>query len=281
MEIEINLWNDYVSTLRNHLVECGFHLTDAENDDAIVIGFLNWQKRKVRPVPRKVHLSREFQCPPEFERPMADIQKIIEDGQDITPYLSKKISNFDYSDLMLNDWGIHHMHLGETLDSSGFINRTGQLLFVRFTETDAYFVYVFAHDAWSKQEIVTIIHKNWPNLIEQYKVKNVVGLSFRPTDEDVATLREGKINTMLQLDDGTIYAPIGMGSMLDGTAVDVKKRLMTTRTTLRNAEEAVRQEAMSNPASFSGCKKLKFVLELNEASAHAIEEYSRVAYKLW
>jgi hypothetical protein len=281
MKIEMSLWSDYVSILRRHLIACGFRMTGAEKDEAIVIGFLNWQKRQVHPASRKIHLSKTFQCPSQFVEPMAIIKKVIEEGLDMTPYLSKKIEDFDYSDQMLNDWGIHHMHLGESLEASGFVKRTGPLLFVRFTETDAYFVNVLSHGAWTKQEIVKTIHDNWPSLIAQYKLKDVISLRFRPTDDDVATLRGAHINTMLQLDDGVVYAPIGMGSMSDGTATDVMMHLITTRKNLREAEKAVRQEVMNKPSTFSGREKLKFLLELNGANAHAVEKNSRIAYKLW
>lgn len=281
MEIEINLWNDYIAILRTHLAASNFYLTGTETDDDIFIAFFNWKKRKVDPIPRKVHLSQEFQCPAEFNRPFTDIKSKIELGQDITPYLSKKIGELDYSDQMLNDWGIHHMHLGEILKPSGFVNRTGPLLFVRFTERDAYFVNIFAHGAWSKQEIVTTIHKNWSNIIEHYKLKDVVKLRFPPTDDDIAALRGAHINTMVQLDDGTVYSPIGMGLTLDGTAIDVVVSLNETKRTLRKAETKVQQEAKSKPATFAGLEKLRFILKLNGTTAYAVEEHSREPYKLW
>jgi hypothetical protein len=42
---------------------------------------------------------------------------------------------------MLNDWGIHHLHLGTKISkNTGFVERTGPLLFVKFEKNVAYFI---------------------------------------------------------------------------------------------------------------------------------------------
>jgi hypothetical protein len=281
MDIAINLWNDYVMALRSNLAASGFHIAGTESDDSIVIGFFSWQKRMVPAVPRKIHRAREFTCPAEFVRPVSQITAAIECGQDVIPYLSKTIRDLDYSDLMLNDWGVHHMHLGESFDSSGFITRTGPLLFLHFSDADAYYINVYPHSAWSKQEIVSIVHKNWPNLIKRFRVGNVLDLAREATDEDINTFRGSHINPMLKLDDGTIYAPIGLGSMSDGTAVDVMMNVTKMRRHFRIAEKAVKEAVAHASEQFTGHAKLRFILEMNGPNAYAVEEATRVAYKLW
>ena len=55
----------------------------------------------------------------------------IRKGEDLT-HLSKRITDLDYNDALLNDCGIHHLHLGIDVDDSGFDTRIGPLLFVHF-----------------------------------------------------------------------------------------------------------------------------------------------------
>lgn len=47
------------------------------------------------------------------------------------PYLSTRINDPDYADLMFYDWGVFHFHLGTKPHPkhNGFIKRTGELLF--------------------------------------------------------------------------------------------------------------------------------------------------------
>jgi hypothetical protein len=281
MEIKINLWNDYIALLRNNLNSSSFVITGKMSDEDVFISFFNWQKRKVQPVSRKIYKSRKFNCPAQFSNVLINIIDCITTGKDITPYLSKAITRLNCSDSMLNDWGIHHLHLGDDTDGTGFIERTDPLLFVKFTDKAAYLVNIYPHGAWTKQDIVEIIHNDWPEIIASYKVENVIGLAFTPNDEDVKALRESNINTMLQLKDGTVYTPIGLGYMSDGTAMDVMLKLTNTRRILSKAEDEVKKDVSQNPVRFAGKDILKFHLELNSDSAHAVEENTRTAYKLW
>jgi hypothetical protein len=281
MEIKINLWNDYIALLRNNLNSSGFVVTGKISDENIFISFFNWQKRKIQAVRRKIYKSREFNCPAQFSNALKNIIDCITTGGDITPYLSKCLRRLDYSDPMLNDWGVHHLHLGDNIDVIGFIERTGPLLFVKFTADSAYLVNIYSHNAWAKLDIVEIIHSNWPEIIAPYKVENVIDLAFTPNDENVKALRKTNINTMLQLKDGTVYAPIGRGYMSNGTATDVMQELTNTRRILRKAEDEVKKDVRQNQVQFADEDILKFHLEFNGESAHAVEENTRIAYKLW
>lgn len=51
-------------------------------------------------------------CPSELQFGLDLVMTNIEQGVDLGPYLSKKIADLDYDDDLLNDWGVHHLHLG-------------------------------------------------------------------------------------------------------------------------------------------------------------------------
>ena len=48
-------------------------------------------------------------------------------------------------DLLLNALNIHHLHLGEKIESDGFINRTGSILLCLFTDKVVYFILTVRH----------------------------------------------------------------------------------------------------------------------------------------
>lgn len=279
MLVEMNLWNDYIALLRNDLNNSGFS-TAAMSDEEVFIGFFNWQKRKVRVAKRGIHKSKQFVCPAEFRGVLGRISKRIAAGKDVTPYLSKDIRKLGCQDMMLNDWGIHHLHLGDKIDKRGFIARTDALLFVKFTAHAAYFVNIYQHGDWNSQDIVQVIHSNWPKLIVRHRI-HVDGLSHIASNEDIKALRKAHINTLLQLKDGTVYAPIGGGYASDGTSNDIALGLVQTRRRLRTAENEIRKDINQNPARFAGTVTMRFRGEFNGVSFRAIDETNRFAYKIW
>lgn len=280
MDISINLWDEIAGVAKQHLIAAGFTPTGAETSDQLLIALWNWKKRLISPGKRTVHKASGFTCPPAYKAALVNIEQMIANGQDLTPYLSKHINHLDFSDPMLNDWGVHHMHLGDFMEASGFIKRTNALLFARFSETDAYFIGIFEHGNWADQEIVEIIHGNWPKLIERYKAMNALRLTIVPTNEDIARLRKGNVNALLQLKDGTVYTPIGLGFATDGTAIEISLKLVKLRGGINAVEKTIREHASTNPL-YAGQTSLEFHLEFQGDNAFAAEAATRVAYKLW
>jgi hypothetical protein len=70
------------------------------------------------------------------------------------------------------------------------------LLFARFPNNYAYLINIFPHGVWAEQELVGIIHRNWPESISDYRVTRIgVRLAYTQNYEVIAKLREAKINT--------------------------------------------------------------------------------------
>ncbi|MDE0233918.1 MAG: hypothetical protein OXM62_02810 [bacterium] len=173
-------------------------------------------------MPRRIIKSKSFSYCPKHHDALAQIEQIIHKGGDITPYLSKNIKKVNYNDAMLNDWGIHHLHLGARIERDGFVERTDMLLYCRFEKGHAYFVAVLPHGSWAKQELVKTIHENWPALIDRYRVRGVVG--DRVTDEEIKDLRKVNVNLFVEIENGVAYLPIGGGAVSSGENVlDVRR----------------------------------------------------------
>ena len=138
---------------------------------------------------------------------------------------SRSPRSLSYNDHLLNDWGIHHLHLGTNLEADGFVNRTGALLYVVFRDTldvygegntDAHLIGVMSHNDFATQELLEITHANWPRLMQ---FGSVVGLKGdRLSDDQISVLRSRRLNYCLLLRDGKAYLPPGGGVTLSGAS---------------------------------------------------------------
>jgi len=122
---------------------------------------------------------------------------------------------------MLNDWGIHHFHLGTSLGRDGFVNRTGPLLYGVVLPDRVLGLQIFDHANWTNRLLIEILHCNWPKSLERCRIKGMTGVLPQPTDDELKQLRRGHVYTLLQMDDGTIYAPPGGGVATSGLSAQV------------------------------------------------------------
>jgi len=123
----------------------------------LLIVYGNWRARHVPRHPRAVHISTELQMNQKYITYKSELDAIIraiESGSSLTPHLSRRITTaYEPAssrapnlqgrrdlDLLVADWGIHHLHLSTVLESDGFVKRTGELLFAAFAKDDAYLI---------------------------------------------------------------------------------------------------------------------------------------------
>lgn len=216
--IDIDLRRDLVTFFRTELVRLGYNVVDVTDDHELVRGYFGVCRRLISLEPRHILKSKNFSYIPEHRNALTEIEQLILDGGDLSPYLSKKIANFNYNDPLLNDWGIHHLHLGTEVEQDGFINRTGPLLYCRFEGDCAYFIDILPHGNWTSQKLITTMHDNWPELLSFF-FDGVTEKETRLSDEEIKELRRKKINYFINMDDGTTYSPLGGGSTCAGTNI--------------------------------------------------------------
>ena len=212
--------------------------------------YLEMLKRIVVPNPRCVHFSEEIhvtlgdlsqKADMEQQEVAADawiavflIRYLLVKGENVKVFLSKRIriaTGEKSRDRLLWDFGMHHFHLRTKLEASGFIKRSDYLLFAIINKEHAYFVDVRPHQEkflWVRQDLLKIVHSNWPELIESNILRGVKGTVL--TDEELAGLREKGIkkpinrviNHAPELG-GNAIAPLGGGMMLDGSSLLCEK----------------------------------------------------------
>lgn len=175
---------------------------------------------------------------------VAAIENVILHGGLLTPYLSKRIMRLDYDDLLLNDWRIHHLHLGTAIESDGFVSRTADLLYVYFESSDAYLIEIRGHSDFACQELLQIVHENWPQLIAKYRMNGRVVQQL--SDADIKKLRSGGVQPLISMNDGTVYAPPGGGITTAGTSVadtmDVNRFLTLLRSEQDRIEKTIQRD---------------------------------------
>ena len=195
--------------------------------------FFNWQGRLIPARPRACHVSVEMQASSEFARHRAAVENIIamiESGADLIPHLSKKAKIAHASgadskapgeradrDLLLGEWGVHHLHLAE--------RHARNLVYAMFTTTTAYLIGVYDHRSWGLTEVLRIVVANWPDAGLMLET-TAIGLSQDFSDNDRLQLRKNGINTPGVVVNNKLWVPSALGIAADGTAMRAATRAM-------------------------------------------------------
>ncbi len=236
--IHKDFYKDWVGLLRYILVHnwnYDANIVNSINDEKLPIYYFNADSRRVISNKRKVHCSDVFTCPSEYSRGWELFKQAVESGADLNPYLSKAVQNLTATDAMLNDWKIHHFHLGTELEN-GYIKRTGALVFTYITDTDMYIVNVFKHGDWAQDEIIETIHRNWPHLIKNCKLIGIKEARPKLLAKERKLLRKTGLNSMVAVGDGTVYGIIGGGTTMDGMSLQARRVMMRQRRFLKEFE---------------------------------------------
>ena len=239
MEVQFNIISDYAQILRERLRIRGYQgcsIDSIKDNYNLVLAYFGALRRMVSMVKRTVFKANGFVCPPEYVCALSEIERKVERGENINPYLSRKLPNLSANDELLNDWGIQHLHLGSSLitkkKNRGFIEGTPELLFVYFDEQSAYFIVIGDHESFGDQELLEILHDNWPEILEKFKAPNIK--SVIPDDltkKQRYQMRKAGYNLGVNvMRDGTAYVMVGGGIMWSGDNtldVDGTNRLHT------------------------------------------------------
>ena len=213
-EFQVNLFKDFAEALRRSMEIQGHDVSDVRSDDhAAVMLHLKTERYAIPARPRTIETSIQFRCPPDRVEGLHGLEEAISMGAELRPYRSRRIENTQFLDGLLDYWNIHHFHLGVEIEADGFVERTNELLFSLVGHDSAYFIAIMRHDSspWAKKEIITIIHENWPDLLENCRVRGVNELMYELQDRDRQELRKAGVSTFLDMPDGTIYMEPGLG----------------------------------------------------------------------
>jgi hypothetical protein len=223
---------------------------------AVLCLYLNWRSRLIPNQPRRVAQSRAFLENPIVIAQAGAIAQIVEDierGVDLTRYLSRRVTTgftlppkpgaknltkLQHLDLLLNEWGVHHLHISTTAEPDGFVKRDDALIFAMFRPETAYLLDIGTHSDFVDQRLAEIAIKNWPDAGLFLEIKDIQlrgGVPYSPGERK--QLRSAGIFSLIPVGD-KVYAPLG-GISSAGTSTQASLLTNHIIRTLRAFEEEV------------------------------------------
>lgn len=219
-QLEKDLGSEILKTLNDNDIKFA---GDPNNFDEILLTYVSVIVKLIPSKPRTVLISNELNEKLKDNTYPTDkkdsINKIIENlknGKDINGCLSKTyINNPLASDKLLDDWGIHHLHLSGCDKDFFDLNRkmTEDLLMAIILNDKAYLIDVTDHDPniWYNENFIEIILNNkWEKEIfsQIYESKE--------TPLDVKEARKENLNQLGYHHNGKIYVPKNYGAFTCG-----------------------------------------------------------------
>lgn len=286
-DISMDLCSDYSNMVRHWMLKRGFETNKTGRD--LWYDYFNLQKKTIRARKRKVFFSKEFTCPSDLKNGLSTLVDKFENGISVVPNLSKDALNPSVFDGLLYDWGIYHFHLGAVNQKTGYAERTGPVLFAWVNDDAVYCINTYLHGKtapppWYKRELLEIIHNNWPELIEQWRLPEVLEVCPHPTDEDYKQARQQCFYTFIELKNGVTYAPPGMGLMSSGHSAEIVRLCDSIWNTLKRNELYIKDHLpsfisiiQSRIGTFPYSKKLYFKLWCEDKMFYVVDIGSQTA----
>ena len=219
MTVTCHLYSEWTAGIRQELTRAGFDHSKLSDQDC-AIRWQSWKRRSVRTQVRTVERAAGFSCPAHVQNGLIDLESAIVRGADLAPWQSKLVDRPGYEDGLYNDYRITHFHLGAGTDASGYIKRTKELLFAVVDSTSVYEISVYDHGQWYELDILDIIDAHWPHLLDEVTIHGMGATNSPTTREEVKALRDAHVISHLLLKSGRLIAPLGGGTMINGTSFE-------------------------------------------------------------
>ncbi len=237
----MDLFRALASVLLSELLGKGYRIPAGWGDTEIVEGYINLVFRQLPPEPRKLQKAIALSCPPDVTAGLAELVRKIEAGEPLRPHQSRTLKKPRYNDGLFTDWGVQHFHLGTVVQSDGFVERTGPVLFAFCKGRNFYAIQIYEHGAWAKPEVVELLQANWPAITAPFELKGIKPTTPELSEEDIAAFRKAGLMHLVQVDGKFVY-PMGGGVVSTGDSATVVKDVSTLRTLCRELEDLVRKE---------------------------------------
>lgn len=266
---------------------------DSSSAEDVAILYFNVRHRAIDPTVRPVFHSREFKneqgtYSQQTQLALLEIQRRSLAGESLLPFHHRALTEHpEYHDGLLNEWGVHHLHLGGIVpEHDGYTPRSSAVLCVVARSDALYFVRVHTHRAWSDYVLVEIVHENWPHLLEDDRA---VGVSTR--GEDALTpaehqrMRDAGFTMLTTMKDGTVYVPPGGGYSMSGHSSAVVRRADRLLGRVRELQRHVEEHADEYASEIRKLRRndvteLHFELELENEGMVIVETEMLVRFPI-
>lgn len=222
-KIENAMSDKILKFLYKHNISYNKKLEENKNNAAKcrmrMLALMNYLNKVIAPQKRNVYFSKKLQFKIENEfgcdlnASIFLFKGLLEEGENINKYLSKKAFKSNDLDLLLNMWNIMHFHLP---------NQTEYLLFCIIENNDVYVIDVILHphaeEFFEYHFLETIYDNGWITHIA-HEMKDVVNVSVEiKNKQDLYQLYKHGINYNMFMFEGKCYM-IKLGIMNNGESV--------------------------------------------------------------
>jgi hypothetical protein len=219
VKLKADFESDWIAHLRTILMQVhGWNVNEVNRLDAgdVPMYYFDSFHRRIAPRPRVIKMADNFHCEPSEEAGWNALRDKVKRGDDLNSHLSKGHASLHNNDGLLAEWGVHHFHLGIGPDpkNPSFTKRSGPLAYALVDDQAFCAVNIYAHGDWEEVSIIESIHRNWPDMISQYRVKGVTGGAWSKTQR--RAIRKANGNIFQSISDGTVYGAIGGGIAASG-----------------------------------------------------------------
>lgn len=218
---EMNLIIDRDLSLLFNDVYSRLNLPKPPNDDQLTIDLVEWILRIPDRRPRVVHrsskLNSKILTPYELQG-VRQITKTLQTGRDLRPFLGNTTSSIrnrakSQNDFFFSDWGLLHFHLGLHLTPNQKAGRTRRTLYALIKPNEAYLIDVRPHakDQFGQIEVLEILVKNWPELLENHKLSSILPTPkvSQFTPNEIVNLRTKGVNQAITINNEVYMGPGG------------------------------------------------------------------------
>lgn len=208
----ITVHADFQNDVRVHvlqlLTQAGVSLPKNQQSDPhrVCVAYFNVRHKVIEPRQRRVHRSRELNTRPFSSDVIAGVQLIEARsiaGESLEAHFSERAMRPHTHDWLLNDWGIHHLHVRP--------NRGDEVVYAWLEADDLYLVDVRGHQAMADVGLLEIVLANWPELLQLMPIFRIERGRGNPSADELDSARRAGVQPLVTLSDGQVYAPRGGG----------------------------------------------------------------------
>lgn len=225
--------------------------------------------------PRQLMMSPRFRAqrqtlPARLQKGLRYLLQDVESGGDLRPYLSTQVDHLKVADGLLNQWGIHHFHLGAPErhpKNERYVARTGELLFAVLIDKTFRTIGVLEHNqTFGGVAVLNEFLRGWPELVEPYRMECIRGSrAGNPSPNEVVRVREAGANPLVMLSDGFVYSGPRVINTAGHTqdAADMARAVMHSAWCLAYAVQRSIDQVKAHVARITQSNSQRLVLSLN------------------